>query len=214
MGMLSLSAKTVNLSARPSPSVSSQMRMRSRPSPLRLQFVRIVDRLADPEPAALVPVHADRLAPSSGSAANSFDFESPAGVTRCFIDSSGRDGFCILPSGSLVAPALLAGGIERHVGRRRIRTASRPSRAAVIFGPDRRIARHDDRIVLRPPSECRARPGCESRDCPRSAHRGPRRCRRRGPCPACEPRSTAPCPSLSSRYSSTVRSFSLCFVWT
>ncbi len=32
VGMLSSSAKTVNLSARPSPSVSSQMRMRSRPS--------------------------------------------------------------------------------------------------------------------------------------------------------------------------------------
>ena len=33
VGMLSLSAKMVNLSALPSPSVSSQMRMRSRPAP-------------------------------------------------------------------------------------------------------------------------------------------------------------------------------------
>ena len=43
VGMLSLSAKTVNLSATPSPSVSSQMTMRSRPLPGRLQLVGIVD---------------------------------------------------------------------------------------------------------------------------------------------------------------------------
>ena len=70
--MLSLSAKTVNLSARPSPSVSSQMMMRSWPLPGGCDLVGIIDRLGDPQPAALVPVHADRLAAEiCGSAANS-----------------------------------------------------------------------------------------------------------------------------------------------
>ena len=76
MGMLSFSAKTVNLSARPSPSVSSQMRMRSRPSPSRLQLVGIVERLADPQPAALVPVHEDRLAADLRLGGEQLDLES------------------------------------------------------------------------------------------------------------------------------------------
>ena len=60
-GMFKPSAKTVNLSARPSPSVSSQILMRSLPLPGAGDAVRVVERLDDPQPPALVPRHRERL---------------------------------------------------------------------------------------------------------------------------------------------------------
>ncbi len=60
--MLRCCAKIVNLSARPSPSVSSQILMRSRPCPCGCKFVRIIDRLANPKPPLFIPVHGDRFA--------------------------------------------------------------------------------------------------------------------------------------------------------
>ena len=53
-------------------------------------------------------------------------------------------------------------------------------------------AGHAGEVLRQRPNECRARRGFESRDCPRSAHRGPMRCRRLGLFPACEPKSKAP----------------------
>ena len=111
--MLSLSAKTVNLSARPSPSVSSQMTMRSRPSPSRLQLVGIVDRLGDPQPAALVPGHAIGL-PICGSATNSSSSK-PTGVDMCFIDSAGVERLLHLADRLAVRAPAFAGGIERQL---------------------------------------------------------------------------------------------------
>ena len=61
VGMLRCSAKTVNLSARPSPLVSSTILMRSSPGAPLSTLVRIVDRLDDPQPPALVEVERDRL---------------------------------------------------------------------------------------------------------------------------------------------------------
>ncbi len=89
VGMLSLSAKTVNLSAFQSPSVSSQD-----PNPIaafscRLQFVGIVVSFGDPQPAALVPSHAIGLPPDLGFGGEQFDAKILRGTEMCFIDSSG-----------------------------------------------------------------------------------------------------------------------------
>ena len=58
-GILSPSAKTVNLSALPSPSVSSSTLTRSRPGPGLL--ARIFQALGDPDPAPLVERHRHRI---------------------------------------------------------------------------------------------------------------------------------------------------------
>ena len=103
--MLSFSAKTVTLSARPSPSVSSQTTILSRPLAGGLQLVRVVDRQRGPQPAALVPGHADRLAAAAPSrSTNSFDLGTPSARRCASCDSSAGSGFCILLSGSPSCP--------------------------------------------------------------------------------------------------------------
>ena len=62
----------------------------------RLQLVGVVDGDGDPEPAALVPVHADRLAAAGCSSGRTASTSKPFGSTMCFIDSSGGSGSCIL----------------------------------------------------------------------------------------------------------------------
>ena len=58
-GMFRPSAKTVNLSALPSPSVSSRTLTRSRPGPGLAS--RVFQALGDPDPPALVEGHRDRV---------------------------------------------------------------------------------------------------------------------------------------------------------
>ena len=226
VGMLSFSAKTVNLSARPSPSVSSQMTMRSRP--LRRRAAARWGSRSSRRPTA------GRARPRSCRSAcrrvparrRTASARNPFGHDDVLQRLLGGQRLLhlgerlALPAARPVVRDLLAdvdvlerlhvgplrGHLrdrERPVERRRGGGRGRPAPAASpSSGPGRR------------PSGCRARPGSGSPGCPRCAGRGPRRCRRRGPCPACAPRSTAPCVSPSTRYSRTVRSFSLCLVWT
>ena len=101
--MLRFSAKTVTLSALPSPSVSSTIEIRSRPLPLRLHLVGVVDRLGDAEPAAVVPGHRDRLADLRLGDEQLRLEPGRAGRGAC-CDSSGESGFCILRIGSPSVP--------------------------------------------------------------------------------------------------------------
>ena len=203
--MLSLSAKTVNLSAWPSPSVSSQIAIRSRPCAVRLLGVGVVDGLGDPEPAAVVPGHADRLA-DLGLGGEELRLE-PGRHDHVLHRFLGRERLLHLADRLALRAPLAARQVVGNVDRRLVvgeRLQALPPRA----GGCRR------RRPCRQPSGCRARPGRGSRASARSARRGRRRCRRRAPCRACEPTSTAPPfvprPGLAGRGGPS----SLCLVWT
>ena len=110
VGMLSLSAKTVNLSALPSPSVSSQIDDPVAALALRLQLVGVVDRLGDPQPAALVPVHAIGL-PISRLGDEQLRLEARRASTMCFMRLLGRraaSASCVIGSPSV--PHFAPGG--------------------------------------------------------------------------------------------------------
>ena len=207
--MLSLSAKTVNLSALPSPSVSSQITMRSRPSPGRLQLVGIVDASRRSTAGRARP-RSCRSACRCPARRRTARTSKPPGHDHVLHRLGRRQRLLHLAD----RLALRCPTSARRACSRDLR-AGRPAYSNGFERPsgDPRPA-VEDLGPCPPPSGCRARPGPGSRGCPRSGRRGPRRCRRRGPCPACGPTSTAPSPSPSTRYSRTVRSFSLCLVWT
>ena len=134
----------------------------------RLQFVRIVERLADPEPAALVPGHADRLAAElAARLTNSSHLEAVGrdevlqrllGAKRLLhLASTRRPRPACRRAGrtailaSLILERLDVRALRRHLRRNRVGTPS----AAIAC--QRTPARRSDR--RRPPSGCRARRG-------------------------------------------------------
>ena len=172
----------------------------------RLHVVRIIDGDADPQPAALVPGHGDRLAAEVRLAGEELHLE--AGRVLIVLHRLfGRQR--LLHLGDRRAALHLGRADRTGSWLRRIRTASRPCVARPSPACRSTAARRSGR--RRTPSGCRVRPGSESRGCPRCARRAPRRCRRRGPCPACRTQVHGSLPSLLTRYSRTVRSF--CCAW-
>ena len=110
VGMLSCSAKTVNLSARPSPfgvfadadAVAAFFGL--------LQLVGIIDRLGDPQPPALVPRHANRLAADLGLRGKQFDMK-PFGHGNSPHRLFGRQRLLHHPQRLVLPAAKLAGPI-------------------------------------------------------------------------------------------------------
>ena len=69
----------------------------------RLQFVRIIDGFANPQPTAFVPRHADRLAAELGLGGEQLDVK-PFRHDHALHRFSRASGFCILWNGSPCSP--------------------------------------------------------------------------------------------------------------
>ena len=194
--MLSLSAKTVALSARPSRLVSSRILMTSLPWPAGCGLFGIVLRLGDPQPAALVPRHRLRVAGDQRLGREQLQLEAGRNlhVLRGFVrrerlsEASARDS-AARSSGPAPGASVYCSGCDRERGE-----------LGRDVGADR-------------PGRSRSSSACGSSDGPTLARRGRTRCRRRGPCRACGPTSTARGPRLR-RAPSGRCGRGLCFVWT
>ena len=68
------------------------------------KLIRVVQRLANPQPPALVPVHRNWLGLEIAFVCVPLNGQALQGVTKCFIDSSGESGFCISVLGSPCVP--------------------------------------------------------------------------------------------------------------
>ena len=170
--MLSLSAKTVNLSALPSPSVSSQILMRSLPLPRRLLLVGVVDASRRPTAgrARPRPWRWPSRCPAPPRTARRGSRRQLHVLQRL---CRRQRRLHLLQRLGLHAP-LVARRVERD--RRRA-----PARTPAAAGPSATPRGSSTRAW--PPSGCRSRAGGGSPSRPRCARRGRARCRTRGPLP-------------------------------